>query len=181
MDTRDAWPESLQQYPAIKSVLLRIDEAFRYARVLAGNDQDAMDAVQTAAVDVIASPARVPRDRDPWGWFLRVVRNKVIDLLHARSRKCDRESADPSSAARVADAEPCWLVLAVNDDNVRELRRALAGLTDNYRTAIILRYIDNLEYAEIAEILDIPLSTARQWVFQGRRQLQEALGAEFLH
>ena len=181
MDDQTAWPTHLQQYPNVMGILLRIDEAFQYARTIVGNDHDALDAVQNAALDVIRRPASVPTDGSSWGWFLRVVRNKAVDLIRARSRKSKKANADLSAADRIVDDEPSWLVLAVTEDNAHELRRALAALDDNYRLVVILKYYDGLDYSEIAEILQISESRARQWAFRGRLELQQALGAEFLH
>ncbi len=53
---------------------------------------------------------------------------------------------------------------------------ALARLPEEYRAAVVLRDLCDLEYAEIAEALEIPAGTVRSRIARGRAQLAELLG-----
>lgn len=61
----------------------------------------------------------------------------------------------------------------------RELREhideAIAQLPDNYRDVVYLRYIEDLSYQQIAESLNLPVSTVETRLFRGKKQLQKNL------
>ena len=52
---------------------------------------------------------------------------------------------------------------------------AIAALPEEYRTAVVLSDVEGLSYAEIAEMVDVPVGTVKSRLFRGRRRLQEAL------
>jgi RNA polymerase sigma-70 factor (ECF subfamily) len=56
-----------------------------------------------------------------------------------------------------------------------EITRAIDGLPEDYRTAVVLSDVHGLRYAEIAEILGIPEGTVKSRLFRGRRILQKKL------
>jgi RNA polymerase sigma-70 factor (ECF subfamily) len=53
---------------------------------------------------------------------------------------------------------------------------ALARLPDEFRVAVVLRDLCDLDYAEIARVLDIPPGTVRSRIARGRGQLADVLG-----
>ena len=55
------------------------------------------------------------------------------------------------------------------------IKKALAGLSSDFRTMIILRDIQELSYDEISKIMDIPLGTVKSRINRGRLKLQESL------
>ena len=56
------------------------------------------------------------------------------------------------------------------------LDAALAGLADDFRAAVVLRDVADLDYAEIAEVLEVPVGTVKSRIARGRAQLAESLG-----
>jgi RNA polymerase sigma-70 factor (ECF subfamily) len=56
-----------------------------------------------------------------------------------------------------------------------EIVRAIEGLPDEYRSAVVLSDIRELHYAEIAQLLGIPEGTVKSRLFRGRRLLQQKL------
>jgi RNA polymerase sigma-70 factor (ECF subfamily) len=55
------------------------------------------------------------------------------------------------------------------------LVRAIDELTDDFRETLILSDLADLNYAEISEVLDIPIGTVKSRLFRARRQIREAL------
>src|SRR5215208_1979008 len=53
---------------------------------------------------------------------------------------------------------------------------ALAALPEDFRVAVVLRDIGDLDYAEIAEVLGVPVGTVKSRIARGRSQLAAALG-----
>jgi RNA polymerase sigma-70 factor (ECF subfamily) len=56
-----------------------------------------------------------------------------------------------------------------------EIVAALQHVRAEHRAALVLRHMEGLSYAEIAEILDVPDGTAKGWVSRGRAELLVAL------
>jgi RNA polymerase sigma-70 factor (ECF subfamily) len=78
---------------------------------------------------------------------------------------------------------PVWVsVLGVDPEGEffesivdEEIIHAIEELPEEYRTAVILSDLEGLPYAEIAELMDVPVGTVKSRLFRGRRQLQKVL------
>ena len=56
-----------------------------------------------------------------------------------------------------------------------QIEEAIAGLRLEYRTAVLLRHVEGYGYEEIADIMGVPLGTAKTYIHRGRAQLKEML------
>jgi RNA polymerase sigma-70 factor (ECF subfamily) len=72
------------------------------------------------------------------------------------------------------DADPEAAVL--NSERREEVRVALGGVREDHRVALVLRHMEGLSYAEIAEVMDVPDGTAKGWVSRGRAAMLLILG-----
>jgi len=102
-------------------------------------------------------------------WLRKVTSRCCIDVV--RKGPPDREisleeSLEPAQAAR--DADPLLS---------RRLQRLVASLPENARMVIILRYQEELELAEIAQILEIPINTVKSRLQRALETLREKLAA----
>jgi RNA polymerase sigma-70 factor (ECF subfamily) len=59
------------------------------------------------------------------------------------------------------------------------IAQALGGVAPEYRVVLVLRHVADLDYEEIATILDIPIGTVRSRLARGRIQLTEIVGNQF--
>lgn len=148
--------------------LLREREtARRIALAVLHREDLAEDAVQDACLAALRSEET---HRHPRGWIFRVTRRRALDILRRESRRRRREMrvARPErqrdESVRVDDAEAAGHVLA-------EVRR----LPPHYRDAILLRYLDGLSPAEIAEREGLPIETIRTRLKRARRALRDRL------
>jgi RNA polymerase sigma-70 factor (ECF subfamily) len=73
-------------------------------------------------------------------------------------------TADPHAAAEAAEVR-------------REVAAALSRLPFKHRTAVVLRFVMGLDYAEAAQTMDVPLNTYKSHLLRGTRQLRELLGS----
>ena len=91
------------------------------------------------------------------------------------AREVSESDTGPGRATRdaVGDADPEGTYYDSFLDD--EIVRAIDSLPDEYRTAVVLSDIQELRYAEIAQILDIPEGTVKSRLFRGRRLLQRKL------
>ena len=67
---------------------------------------------------------------------------------------------------------------ALAGERREELLRALKRVRTEHRAALVLRHMEGLSYAEVAEILNVPNGTAKAWVNRGRAALLVALSEE---
>ena len=161
-------------------VLLRRHQlrVFRICRRLCPSEPDALDATQHALVTIARRIDRFDGRAAFTTWLYRVTTNACLDELRRHRRQAPvldpvevraDERADGGGQGRHAD--PADLVadrMAIDD--------ALAALTPEFRAAVVLRDVGGLEYAEIAEVLEVPVGTVRSRIARGRAQLADLLG-----
>ncbi|HEY8543469.1 MAG TPA: RNA polymerase sigma factor, partial [Acidimicrobiales bacterium] len=160
---------------ALDALLRRhYDRIWALCRRLAGNPADAEDATQEALIAV----ARGLRSFDGRAafttWSYRVATNACLDELRRRARRpVPQETQVDGASATVPDPGPL-------PDHVVErldLDQALARLPDDFRAAVVLRDLCDLEYSDIAALLGLPPGTVRSRIARGRAQLARHLGA----
>jgi RNA polymerase sigma-70 factor (ECF subfamily) len=136
---------------------------------LLGNPDDAADAVQDAYTRTLQNPGAYDPVRGPLRpWFLRVVRNRCLDLI--RRRRPTSDTVDQLDAPGPGPEEA--LEAAERD---RELHAALARLGEAQREILVLRDYLDLSYAEIAAVLDIATGTVMSRLHRARLSLKEEL------
>jgi RNA polymerase sigma-70 factor (ECF subfamily) len=143
--------------------------AFRLAALLLGNELEAQDAVQDAAVSAWARFGDL-RERDRFdAWFDRILVNGCRDRLRRRGRVRLIE-LEGAAAPALADL--------TGDLAEREaLRIALAGLPPDQRLTVVLRYYGDLSLEEIAERTGERLGTVKSRLHYGLSALRAAYDA----
>jgi RNA polymerase sigma-70 factor (ECF subfamily) len=156
-------------------VLPHLDAAFRLARWLIGNEQDAEDAVQDAAMRAFRY-FRTYTGGNGRAWFLRIVRNSCH---RSWARRIEHET-DPfdESAHSEALAAVTPESLLLKSDNDLAVRRAVEQLPDRFRSLLVLREFEELSYRELAEILEIPVGTVMSGLSRARRALHVVLARD---
>jgi RNA polymerase sigma-70 factor (ECF subfamily) len=142
-------------------------------RRLTGNETDALDATQEALIAITRGIGRFDGRARFATWAYRVATNACLDELRRRRRRPvaglpDEDTTDESWRGGGPSL----------DDTIADrvvLDRALAALPLEFRSAIVLRDVCQLDYAEIAEVLDIPPGTVRSRIARGRAALARSL------
>ena len=107
-------------------------------------------------------------------WIYRIATNAALDEVRRIKRRplpTDKESvydSPTSDQTKAVDAQ-------------MDVSAALAQLPEEYRTAIVLRHVADLDYEEIAAIQGVPIGTVRSRLARGRAQLAEILGNQNAH
>jgi RNA polymerase sigma-70 factor (ECF subfamily) len=158
------------------------------ARRLLRNDDDARDAVQEAFLSAFRAIDRFEGASRLSTWLHRIVVNACLMRLRSRSREATEEGLDdflPSFASNGhhAAAITDWSQdahAALERQETRALvRRAIDALPDSYRTALVLRDIEELDMAEVASMLRITPNAAKVRVHRARQALRTLLDREF--
>ena len=150
--------------------LLREVEAavYRTAYYLLGNEHDALDATQEALLRIYNRLSSYKGQSRFETWAQRIVANICID--HFRRKK--REIPYPEG---INPADPKARTAVERPGMVMDLQQAVRKLPPPQQTAVVLRYVHDFSYEEIAEAMDIPLNTVKSHLFRARKKLQEWL------
>lgn len=140
-------------------------------RRIAGNDADADDACQEALLAIVRGLSRFDGRSSFKTWSYRVASNACLDELRRRNRR-------PDPFGEVPEATGVGLGPELDSQVVDRLTlaQALPLLPVEFRTAVVLRDVAGLDYAEIADTLGIPPGTVRSRIARGRRQLGDLIG-----
>jgi len=141
-----------------------------------GNEQDAQDATQEALIAIVRGLPSFDGRSAFSTWAYRVATNSALDEMRRRGRrpvpgldeaahgtKTSSDSVLLTGAARTAWPDSADAVTARLD-----VDEALKQLPEEQRAAIVLRDLLDLDYAEIAEGLAIPIGTVRSRIARGR-------------
>ena len=132
-----------------------------------GNVHDGSDALQEAMVHLVRKLDRFD-GRSAFGtWAYRLTANVCLDELRRRKRRPEPTEFDVDVAVNDATSA------AVDRQVVEE---ALEQLPDDYRAAVVLRDLCGYEYADIAELTNVPIGTVRSRIARGRAALAGIVG-----
>jgi RNA polymerase sigma-70 factor (ECF subfamily) len=135
---------------------------------LTGNDADAADATQEALIAIVRGLPRFDGRAAFSTWAYRVATNAALDELRRRGRRplpgLDETMPFP------APGDAAEAVAARIDVDA-----ALTTLSPEFRAAVVLRDLLGLDYAEIAEVLDVPVGTVRSRIARGRAAVASAI------
>jgi RNA polymerase sigma-70 factor (ECF subfamily) len=106
-------------------------------------------------------------------WLMTIANNLGVDTLRRR-RETVEFNADLHSAPSQGPEGR-----AVDADRYRSLQEAIMELPETYSVPLILRYTEEMSYAEIAESLGITTSAVKSRLFRARNMLGEKLEGEF--
>jgi RNA polymerase sigma-70 factor (ECF subfamily) len=166
-----------------RQALVHTDALYGAAYRLTRNARDAEDLVQDSLLRAYRFWDSFEQDSNCKAWLLRIVTNTFINEYQRRKRS--REVLDAATAEQDAtdgvlihaDAndrqspERALLDRSVSDD----VQRALDGIPEDFRTAVVLCDVQGLSYKEIAEIMQTPVGTVMSRLFRGRKLLAAAL------
>lgn len=151
------------------------DRMYAVCRRITGNEADAADAAQEAMIAVVRGLNRFDGRAAFGTWVYRIATNASLDELRRRRRR-------PQLAGRDSDEMPEAID---HDGNLRidhiadrfEIGAALNELPEDFRVPVVLRDVADLDYAEIAEILDIPIGTVKSRIARGRAQVAASISS----
>lgn len=144
----------------------RLPDLRRFGYLVTGSYDAAQDAVQTALASAYEKWEHVSTRDHPEQYVRRMITNAHISAWRAHGRRqvpvaepTPGHLPDPSAA--IADHDAVW--------------RMCAGLPPQQRAAVVLRFYEDLDYAEIARVLDCPEATARSHIHRALIRLRTQL------
>ena len=148
------------------------------ARILA-DDSEAWDVVQMAFLKAWQRLDRYdPRYRFST-WLYRIGTNLAIDLLRSRSSRERIHKTHTEHRLRLVGAGEGAGSRADTNEADRILGQLVGVLTPQQRSAFVLREMQGLDTAEVAEVLGCSATTVRNHIFQARKALRGEMRARF--
>jgi RNA polymerase sigma-70 factor, ECF subfamily len=155
--------------------------AMRYTR----NHADAEDAVQDVFARVYWGLPHFRGDSAFSSWLHRIAVNSAKSALVLRARNArvfslSAETTDDSgeSSSQLKDLDTPE-ELALTDEICAAVNAAIEDLCEEQRTAIVLREINGLSYAQVASMMSCPVGTVRSRVFRAREAIDHCLRRVF--
>ena len=158
-----------------------LEPLFATALRLTRNRSDAEDLVQDTFVKALRFSDRFTPGTNLKAWLYTILHN----TWRNRRRDAARETVEADSprveqaatqvGGPVGDETPERILLRASAG--ARLQEALDSLPEAFREAVWLRDVEEFTYAEIAEMLGIPMGTVMSRISRGRRQLVERLSA----
>ena len=141
---------------------------------------EAMDVAQEAFIKAYRAVPAFRGDSAFYTWLYRIAINTAKNHLVAARRRpksldfelLDSEGFEPFAALRDGDSPEH---LALTDEIGETINKAIEGLPDELRTAILLREIEGMSYEEIAQAMDCPVGTVRSRIFRAREAIDKKL------
>ena len=148
-------------------------EAFFHALALLGNQDDALDACQDSFAKAFAAIPRLRELPQFYPWFYCILRNRCLNVL-ARRQTSDRyRQAEQHEAASAANNEHPGQLLESREERER-VQQAMESLTPEHREILVMKYMQEHRYEEIAALLGIPRGTVMSRLYHARTALREA-------
>lgn len=149
----------------------------RLCRRILGACEEARDATQECFERAQAALDTHDAERPFRPWLLGIAAHRAIDALRRRRREAKLFAGEDLDAEAHVDPGASPLQHGLSAERRRELLDAIDTLPDAYRAALTLRYFADLEFAAIAEILDVSRNQVATLLFRGRGRLREALAS----
>lgn len=163
------------------SVLVERFQQRIFASMLAviGNRQDAEDLTQEAFLTAYRKLDHFENRSSFYTWLHRIAFHLAIDLQRRKSRTIKKHLSDDisESSLQLAGNDLAPESIAMNKEMATKVWAALQRLDAERKNLIVLRDIDGLDYAQIAEVLDIPIGTVRSRLHRARMELRDILHA----
>jgi RNA polymerase sigma-70 factor (ECF subfamily) len=159
-----------------------VDSLYRTALRLTHVPADAEDLVQETYLKAFRAADRFQAGTNLRAWLFTILHNTARN--RARDRARDTVTADSEVVDRADDSAGAWAgngrvetpeTLLLRDTLTPDLQAAVEALPDAFRQAVWLRDVEEFSYAEIAEMLAIPVGTVMSRISRGRRLLFDRL------
>ena len=160
---REAFGELVEQYR---------DTVYRLAYRMCGNTYDADEAAQEAFVAAWRALPNFRGDAKFSTWLYRLTTNAAIDVMRREKR---HQTVGDGEMIDLADDADSPQETVERTEQQEAVQKALATLSEEYREVLLLRYMEELDYAEIAEVLQLPSGTVKSRINRAKAALKAAL------
>lgn len=156
---------------ALITLLREIEQhVYKTAYYILNNEQDAHDAAQEALIRIYTKIGSYEEKAQFKTWVQRIVTNICIDKFRRAKPTVSIEEHEMVFQGRQnVEHEVLSGYLA------EDIQQAINQLPEHHRSVVVLRYLQDFSYNEIAESMNLPLNTVKSYLYRARQQLQVLL------
>ena len=147
------------------------DRLFYHAVYIVKDWEEAYDAVQEVFIRAIREKRFFNEDFRIKAWLYRVTSNLCFNLVRNRKRR----GAILESVPREESSAPDQIEQVFASERQSEVLQAIDQMTNDHKEILLLRYYNDLSYAEISGVLDIKLGTVMSRLSRARCRLLEVM------
>ncbi len=164
-----------------REALPHMDALYRTALRMTKNENDAEDLVQETFAKAYRFWDKFEKGTNARAWLFKIMTNIFINEYRSKSRAPVSVNVDDIddnflygqlAATGPSDDPERQFFAKIFDDDVK---KAIEDLPDDFRMVVILSFIEEFSYQEIAEICDLQLGTVKSRLHRGRKLLQKKL------
>ena len=153
---------------------------------MCANADDAAELTQETFVKVIENIGKFEGRSGFYTWAFRIAVNLTLNYckrsvklafrsLDANDDEHDQQAKEALKQFLADDSSPDPAVVAANNELCRIVVKSLGELDDSQRAVVVLRDIEGMSYAQIADVLDVELGTVKSRLSRARSNLKEIL------
>ncbi|EST10301.1 RNA polymerase sigma factor SigW [Sporolactobacillus laevolacticus] len=149
---------------------------------MVGNTQEAEDLSQEAFIRAYNHIDQYDHERKFSTWLFRIATNLSIDFLRRRKTSVSLDAVVPGTEGLslntiLPDNGELPDEQMVRRENEEMVQSEIKKLPEKYRSAVVLKYIEDLSLKEISDIMDIPVGTVKTRIHRGREMLRKNMTA----
>lgn len=163
---REAFMEAYDKYT---------DDIYRFVFFKVGSQEEAEDLTSQVFLKVwnYIQTSSIKDYKTLKAFLYRVARNLVIDHYRKNSNKKDLSLSDEESRIDVVDEKEDLVAQAEIKDDMEAVMKNLDKLKSEYKEVIVMRFVNELEIAEIAVVLDKTKGNVRVLIYRALKALRE--------
>ncbi|WP_010631745.1 RNA polymerase sigma factor SigW [Sporolactobacillus vineae] len=145
---------------------------------MVGNREEAEDLSQEAFIRAYNNISKFDSDRKFSTWLFRIATNLSIDSLRRKKPSVSLDAEIPGTEGLALNTLLPGNTVPPDEQIVMAeteqwIQKEIGALPDKYRSAVILKYVEDLSLKEISEIMRLPVGTVKTRVHRGREMLRK--------
>ncbi|GGB72735.1 RNA polymerase sigma factor SigW [Fictibacillus barbaricus] len=154
------------------------DKIYRHCYRMVGNGHEAEDLAQETFLRAYRNINKYNSEFKFSTWIFRIATNLCIDRLRKKKPDYYLDAEVPGTDganmySQLSTEEPLPEEVVTENEQWNELQAEIMKLPEKYRTAIVLKYVEDLSLEEISQIMDIPVPTVKTRIHRGREALKK--------
>lgn len=152
---------------------------FNVACKMFSNSEDVSDIAQEALIKAYKNIDKFDFNSSFSTWLYRITVNACIDEMRRRKGKesfsIDAEDEESGLAVQIEDTSLGAEERVIQNETVSEVRAAIDKLSEEHKTVIILRDLQDMTYEQVAQTLDLSIGTVKSRLARARKSLKDII------
>ena len=149
-------------------------QLYWHIRKILVNHEDTKDVLQEVFIRIWRNIDQFKGDSKVFTWLYRIANNEAIRFLEKKRRSAANKLGIPEMLTKELESAPYISGEAIQ----MKLQTAIFGLPEKQRIVFNMRYFDELEYAEIAEVLDSTANSVKVMYHYAKSYVEEQLKSD---